>query len=398
MATIETVNIDDVFPLVDEFGNDLASRDYSTKENKAYVKELARSMRQKGIPDEMVTLVRDGGIYRIKAGNSRVMAMRELGTKSFPAIVEDESTLQEAIETVIRTNTKKKYEAVEESRFVRQLAMFANDEHVAEVAGIEANDVAKIRKAATAVQDAADDMSLLRLITIGEFSDDPEAVEALTNCSEREYPTIAKRFEAKRKKAQSASALVKAIESRGMDVVKDAKGMKLVANVNKPGQIPDELPEGAVAMPHSIPGFYMILAPMDEQRPEPEDKQAEEAEKQARAMLYEEGTARRRKWLAEHLGSPLHGLKAFTRGRADLYHPKVEDFMEATGLDSLEIGPIEIVYAFEYSNSVKHVPNIHAAQRFVALLNAMEVDGYEPDEDEQALYQKAIDYLEEIEK
>jgi len=59
-AVIETVSIEDVYPLVDEFGNDLATRDYSTKANQAYVEELARSMRAKGIPDEMVTLVRDG--------------------------------------------------------------------------------------------------------------------------------------------------------------------------------------------------------------------------------------------------------------------------------------------------------------------------------------------------
>lgn len=51
MATvIETVNIDDVYPLTDAFGNDLATRDYSTKENQAYVEELARSMRAKGSP------------------------------------------------------------------------------------------------------------------------------------------------------------------------------------------------------------------------------------------------------------------------------------------------------------------------------------------------------------
>ena len=224
MATvIETVNIEDVYPLVDEFGNDLARRDYSLKENQAYVQELARSMRSKGIPDEMVTLVRDGGIYRIKAGNSRIMAMRELGTKAFPAIVEDESTLQAAIETVVRTNTKKKYEAVEESRFVRQLAMFGTDEYVAEVSGLTVEKAAKVRRAAKVVEDAADDMSLMRLIAIGEFADDPEAVAALTNCSEREYQTVAKRFETRRKKESAANDLAGELAARGIAVVDDAQ-------------------------------------------------------------------------------------------------------------------------------------------------------------------------------
>ena len=43
MASIETVSIEDVFPLEDEYGNSMARRDYTLKANKDYVKRLAES-------------------------------------------------------------------------------------------------------------------------------------------------------------------------------------------------------------------------------------------------------------------------------------------------------------------------------------------------------------------
>lgn len=407
-AVIETVSIEDVYPLVDEFGNDLATRDYSTKENQAYVDELARSMSAKGVPDELVTLVRDGGIYRIKAGNSRVMAMRKLGTKSFPAIVEDESTEQAVIETVVRTNTKKKYEAVEESRFIRQLAMFGTDEYVAEVSGIEAEKVAKVRRAAKVVQDAADDMSLLRLMAIGEFADDPEAVEALTNCSEREYQTIAKRFEERRKKEKKADDLARELEARGIPVVSDPAGMALVANVNKAAMIPADLPDGCVAAPHNSAGFFMILRPApEEQAAEPEQIEEENAARamaDAMAALYAEGTANRRAWLAEQLAaqSLLPNLSRLVAASETRHAPLVRAFLDATGTKRLNVGHSEIVLLFEGMNDASGrgildaagKPRAKACRDYIDLLDAMEADGYEPDEDEQGIYQKAKDHME----
>lgn len=408
MATvIETVSIEDVYPLVDEFDNDLASRDYSLKENQEYVHELARSMRAKGVPDEMVTLVRDGGIYRIKAGNSRIRAMRELGTKTFDAIVEDEGSLQAVIETVIRTNTKKKYEAAEESRFVRQLAMFGTDEYVAEVTGMEVEKAAKFRRATEVVSDAADDMSLMRLITIGEFADDPEAVEALTNCKESEYVSVAKRFEARRKKESAASDLAAELEARGIQIVDDAQGMAMVANVNKIGMLPANLPDGCVAMRHSIPGFFMILAPAPEEEP-PAPEQVEEdgarAEAEAMAALYIEGTQNRRAWLAEQLAaqSLLPNLSRLVTESESRHAPLVKAFLEATETKRLNVGHSEIILLFESLNDASGCgifdgmgkPRPKACENYVSLMDAMEADGYEPDEDEQAIYQKATDIME----
>lgn len=405
-ATIEVVSIEDVYPLLDEYGNNLATRDYSLKENQAYVEELARSMQHTGIPDEMVTLVRDGGIYRIKAGNSRVEAMRKLGTKFFPAIVEDESTEQAILETVIRTNTKKKYEAVEESRFVRQLTMFGDDEYVSKVSGIEVEKVAKIRRATEVVSDAADDMSLFRLAVIGEFADDPEAVEALTNCSERDYQAIAKRFGARRKKEREAAELAHELEARGIRIVDDAAGMSLVANINKAAMIPEDLPEGCVAVRHTIPGFFMILMDEDEVVADQiEEDNSAQAETEAIATLYAEGTAKRRTWLAEQLASQnlLPNLSRLVTENENRHAPLVKAFLDATGTKRLNVGHSEIVLLFESMNGSQRGgdigglgrPSGRAYKNYVTLLDAMQADGYEPDEDEQTIYQKAKEAINE---
>ena len=409
-AVIETVSIEDVYPLYDEYGICMASRDYTTKENQAYVDELARSMRSKGVPDEMVTLVRDGGIYRIKAGNSRVMAMRKLGTKTFPAIVEDETpeqAIEQAImETVVRTNTKKKYEPQEESRFVRQLAMFGDDDYVAEVSGIEAAKVAKVRRASKVVKDAADDMSLLRLITIAEFADDPEAVEELTNCSERDYQIVARNLEYRRKKERESQALAKEIRARGIPIVEDMAGYRIVANVNRADMIPEDLPDGCAAMPHVAAGFYLILRPVtDEDQAESDAEAKGRAEAQALAALYEEGTAKRRKWLADQLAaqSMLPALSRLVAEADDRHGYRVERFLKATGTKRLNVGHSEIINRFEALNGsdasgsgiVDRVgrPRTWMCESYAKLLDAMEADGYEPDEDERDIYRRAKEHL-----
>ena len=212
MKELVKVKLADVYPLEDEYGNNFASRDYTTPENKAYVKELAESMRAKGVPDEEIQLVRDGQIYRIKAGNSRVMAMRELGTKECYAVVDDEDTVQSVLETVVRTDVKKRYEPVELSRFVRQLQLFGDDKYVSEVSRIDRGKLSRVRRSAQAVGDAADDMTLDRLEAIEEFIDDPDAVGELSNCKESEWRWKADALRRKRRARESSAELKAKVE------------------------------------------------------------------------------------------------------------------------------------------------------------------------------------------
>lgn len=242
-----TVKLADVYPLEDEYGNQYMSRDYSTKANQDYIRELAESMRMRGIPDEPISVVADGGIYRIKTGNSRVMAMRQLGTVECPAIIDDDDTVQGVIEAVVRTDVKKKYEALEKSRFTQQLFMFGEDDYVSEVTGIEPEKVKRMRRAAKKVDDAAEDMTLERLLIIDEFSDDPEAVEKLSTCREADVDNIADRLRRARKIEAKKKELREAFEALGVPVVEDRAeigDLQWHGSVTEATEAEERLPEG----------------------------------------------------------------------------------------------------------------------------------------------------------
>ena len=234
----------DVFPVVDEYGNEYTSRDYSTKENQVYVAELAESMRAKGVPDEPIQLVRDGGVYRIKSGNSRVRAMRALGTERCQALVDEDDTVKGVIETVVRTNVKKKYEPVEWSRYVQQLTLFGDDAYVSETAGIDEGKVKRIRRARKAVDDAGDDMTLDRLLLIEEFADDPEAVGTLVRCDESEASWKAAQLRRDRAKREKREAFAAAFEQQGVPVRErgELDGMVYFVTAPSPAEVADYLP------------------------------------------------------------------------------------------------------------------------------------------------------------
>lgn len=394
MLTIETVNIADVYPLYDEYGNDLASRDYSTKENQKYVDELAQSMSAKGIPDELVTLVRDGGIYRIKAGNSRVMAMRKLGTKTFPAIVEDESTEQAIIETVVRTNTKKKYSAVEESRFIRQLQAFGDDEYISSVAGIKPDESKRMRRACEVVKDAADDMSLLRLIKIGEYADDPEAVEALTNCAEKDYLLIAKEIEARHAKEHAEKALIHELNARNIPISDDANGYELITTVNRAEMLPATLPDGTIAVPYRA-GFYLLMKPASDSTQPNAEQDLSRARDEAIQVRVSQSLEDMQAWLVEAIkdGNQLQAITDYTARETWDGYP-IKDFMANNSIRYLSVGQVEIARWFietsrkinsrllDYANALVRVE----CKRYLLVVDLFVRDGYVTTKDEQDLY------------
>lgn len=394
MLTIETVNIADVYPLYDEYGNDLASRDYSTKENQKYVDELAQSMSAKGIPDELVTLVRDGGIYRIKAGNSRVMAMRKLGTKTFPAIVEDESTEQAIIETVVRTNTKKKYSAVEESRFIRQLQAFGDDEYISSVAGIKPDESKRMRRACEVVKDAADDMSLLRLIKIGEYADDPEAVEALTNCAEKDYLLIAKEIEARHAKEHAEKALIHELNARNIPISDDANGYELITTVNRAEMLPATLPDGTIAVPYRA-GFYLLMKPVSDSTQPNAEQDLSRARDEAIQVRVSQSLEDMQAWLVEAIkdGNQLQAITDYTARETWDGYP-IKDFMANNSIRYLSVGQVEIARWFietsrkinsrllDYANALVRVE----CERYLLVVDLFVRDGYATTKDEQDLY------------
>lgn len=204
--SVERVRVADILPLEDQYGNKFVSRDYDLPANKDYVEDLAASFGENGEPDEPVKLIRDGDRFRIKAGNSRVRAMELLGTAECWAVIDDEDTVQSVVETVVRTNTKKKYEPVEESRFVQQLAMFGDDEYVGGVASISPEKAGRMRRARELAGDKAEALTLERMYALAEFDGDDDAVAEILESDEGSWRNVASRLHREKEKRELEEA------------------------------------------------------------------------------------------------------------------------------------------------------------------------------------------------
>lgn len=386
---IETVNIEDVYPVEDKYGNQYLSRDYSLKANQEYVKKLAKSFGPDGQPDEPPVLVEDGGIYRVKSGNSRIMAMRELGTKEFTAVIDERDTPQSLVEATVRTDTKKTYEAVERSRYEQQLYLFGPDEYVSEVTGRSVDDVRKVRRAKQAASDASEDMTIERMIAIGEFADDPEAVEKLTNCPQKEWERVAATLRQKRDHAEREAALMAALEARGIPVVDEAPDHTTIKHINAASAIPNELPDGAVFVRSTYhDGTYnggWLKAPTTEDiSPEQAARDQAKAEHDA---LYEICETTREQWIISNLEDDNEHLWELVDSSPYVY--RVSRFIERAELN-IPKGPADTLNAYLDNRGNLYGyhddPHPDRCKTFIALTDAMEADGYEPPEEEQRLY------------
>lgn len=404
MTTIETVKLEDIYPLKDEYGNDMATRDYSLDVNKRYVEELAASFGPDGTPDELITLVRDDGIYCVKAGNSRVRAMELLGTKECQAIVEDidgeEDRAKAIVETVVRTNTKKKYEALEESSFVRQLHMFGDDAYVSEVSGIEVEKVARVRRAVELVDDAADDMSLLRLIAIGEFAEDEDAVESLTNCKEKDFQGIYDALVRRRENQRRREEIEAALSEAGIELVEERpEGYSYESWFDKVDDVAN-LSTDAKVMRVIGASYYSVYLPSgDAEEVDPE----EEARKEAIALRnarYKRAYESRAAFVAEHVFDDMPDLVELAGGESP-YDWDVNHFVEKHDIE-LPVGPAHVIASYQ---SLEGTPwswrneydDEDDMRQFIALTDCLKAHGYEPPQEETDLYDEVKDELEAME-
>lgn len=192
MLKIETVNIDDVYAPEDEFGNKFLSRDYSTKENQEYIQKLADDIKSKGAPEEPVVLVKDGGNYIVKTGNTRVEAMRLNGVKKFEAVIDLDATPEDALrlaEAAYRTNLKKTYSPVEQAKISQQLFAFCPDDYkVADVVHDDPDNIKKMRRGYSLAKERGgsevEQMTLDHFRAISDFEGDEDAIDKLMSSSE----------------------------------------------------------------------------------------------------------------------------------------------------------------------------------------------------------------------
>lgn len=228
---------------------------------------------------EPITVYRDGNIYRIDSGHHRVAALRLLGAKTVAALVLDDMDETRSASVMVASNMHVPVTELEVSRGTQlMLSTGVRPEQAAKLAGVPENVVAGASKALQAVADpvAAADMTLDRLLAIGEFADDAEAVGKLLHASENEWERIARdlrgtrRMEAKRAEAEAI------VEAAGVPLVDEADDTMsyLVRSW--------EVPEGAVAARIQVlPWAYNVELHWYASRDEGADAEAS-AEREAR--------------------------------------------------------------------------------------------------------------------
>lgn len=208
---LEVVNIEDVYP--DE---------NNPRQKFDGIDELAESFElNKERPGEPFTppiLVRDGGIYRIVDGERRYKALKKRRKTSFTANVCDDMDEANTLMAMLATDNKQPLSELEKSRGVQQMLLLGVDPVQVDktTKGVYAK---RIKRTMDKIGDAAEDMTLDRMLAIDEFSDDPDIVEKLTNCTEKAWEGIADNARRERKTKKEMAAIQEALIKKGYRVV-----------------------------------------------------------------------------------------------------------------------------------------------------------------------------------
>ena len=229
MQSLEEVAICDVYPYERADGEPMNPRDFTTRESAEHIAGLAAQFKANrlnpGQPVMKPILYKEGGIYWIIDGECRVRAMRSIGTGRFLAEVYDdlddaELARVEAAKAMVETDAKLGLTAEEKSRGVQtMLALDIPDEEVAVAARTDAGTVAKARRAARRVQDAAYDMTLDRLAAIAEFEGDDEAVAELRDCKQSEWQRVYAGLKAEAEQRRNRAEVVAVLADAGVEFV-----------------------------------------------------------------------------------------------------------------------------------------------------------------------------------
>ena len=225
MKKLIRVKVADLHTPRDEYGNEFQSREFDQKVNEDYVKELADSFKADGEPDVPLSLVdREEGGYYVADGQSRMRALQLRGTEECWGVLDDEATVRDVIETIVRTNKKKRYEPVEESRAVQQLAAFGDDAYVSDVASIDVDKAARLRKAREIIGERAEQLSLDRLYVVPDFEGDEEAIEKLTNAPEERWERVADDLRRVKRLSDQRDAFIAAAKELEVELTEEYPG------------------------------------------------------------------------------------------------------------------------------------------------------------------------------
>lgn len=392
---LEVVNIEDVYP--DE------NNPRKTFEG---IEDLAKSFdlntERPGEPFTPPILVRDGGIFRIVDGERRYKALKLNRKQTFTANVCDDLDEVNTLIAMLATDNKQPLSDIEKSRGVQQALLLGVDPVKVDKTTKGAH-AKRIKKAMELVDDAAEDMSLDRLLAIEEFSEYPGIVEKLTNCRERDWKKIAD-YERKRLK-----------DEKRMLAVRDAlieRGYTICDSDDKPDNyyyagaictVQDA--EGITLSPDEVvftPGWSNQSYEMLELRNEEERQASIAAQIRKLKDTFKESEEKRQLWFGERMGDPDNiphlrdlAVKEFVEWNSNIIDRFQDDFQI-----NMKCTPCKLVMAVGYSkmrisilayiNDLLDSPaspwNLPRFKEYLEVIEAFLADGYVPDQWELDLF------------
>lgn len=384
------------------------------------LKELAASFdanaEKPGEPFIPISVVKDGGRYRIVDGERRWRAMNLAKTKECDALVAETMEDEAAMIAMIATDDKQRLTDAELSHGVQQMLLLGVDPvKIEKSAKLKKGSAKKLKKAAE-LAEGAEQMGIDRLLAIAEFEGDEEAVKALSECSEDRWRDVAYRIKAEREKTELAESLKEAFEAGGVEVVEErpigyryecclATVESIAAHLDD-NDIPEDA-KAVISMGWRVEA--VLLFPAEEDEPDPEEEERKRI-RDSHIALYEQGKERRIKWIANKVARPtdeMPHISELIENDGDRFGYELDGLFEIIPKDSdIPAGPREIV-RFVWKRETRGNGLMQywtgtdlgksACSQYIELIDLLKLEGYEPDEGEAAIYDEAKAALEEAE-
>mgnify|MGYP002608656679 CR=1 FL=1 len=393
---LEVVNIEDVYP--DE---------NNPRQKFDGIDELAESFElNKERPGEPFTppiLVRDGGIYRIVDGERRYKALKKRRKTSFTANVCDDMDEANTLMAMLATDNKQPLSDLEKSRGVQQMLLLGVDPVQVDKTTKGAH-AKRIKRAMDKIGDAAEDMTLDRMLAIDEFSDDPSIVEQLTTCTEKTWEGIADNARRERKIKNEMAAIKEALINKGYRVVDEQPEDYYYNDAIRRAKDVEAINDDPNEVVFKLDSYYGRSYEKFKYRPDNKKNNEQIAAIRKMKDDIRESEEHRAIWFGDRLENPskIPSLAKIARDAFVYNNSMVLDHYKDDLQVDLECEPCKLALVVGYERSHSSIapyaddildgtPNKWIADRFYdycKVLDALIKDGYKPEVWESELFAK----------
>ncbi len=392
---LQVVNIDDVYPDVN-----------NPRQKFEGIEELAASFdlnqERPGEPFTPPILVRDGGIYRIVDGERRYKALKLNRKTIFTANVCENLDEVNTLMAMLATDDKQPLSDLEKSRGVQTMLLLGVEPTKVDKA-VKGAKSKRVKRAMEKVHDAAEDMTLDRLLAIDEFSDEQEIVDALTNCSQKDWERIYDGAKANRKRKKNIAEIKAALEARGYTITEQSPDdfyyngcIRNAKDVDNLTVSPDEV---VFKLSYNASNYEMLKI-----------RDASETSNEAIAEIkrikdeIRESEERQQVWFGDHIANP-ESIPNVTRAIIDAFieanEVTINRYQDALQID-LTCSPCKLVMVVGYSQAhgtgMYYAEEIQEgsfsrwsasrAEQYIDFLDSMIADGYSLEDWEQSLFNR----------